>query len=97
MITNESSHFVSSGASESFSCNEEFQTTMEFTEPGVVWQWIFKSDSICGHSSTKTNHLTLAVNGAQEPCCLPSAFRDFSNPHSGGCDGLRGEPSVNLC
>jgi hypothetical protein len=39
----------------------------------------------------------LTETGSQRPCCLPTAFRDFNNPSSGGCVSLEGEPAINLC
>jgi len=96
-VTGETSHFVASSASSEFSTTESYERTFQFHDAGVVWQWDFESEGICGHSTTKTDNLMLTANGAEEPCCLPGAFRDFNNPHSGGCVGLRGEPAVNLC
>jgi len=96
-VTRETSQFVANLVRQDFSLTENSSYTTTFNSSGTVWQWQFFSSGKCGRSSTNSNHLMLTPNGAQQPCCLPTLFRDFQNPHSGGCLARPGGPVVNLC
>ena len=96
-VTTETSHYVANTSRNEFLVSEENTRSFQFDKPGVVWQWEFKSGGLCGHSTTKTDHLML-TNGGEIPCCLPTLFADFNDP-TGACvpPPRSSDAPVNLC